>query len=110
MALENEMCLVSMAANETVLCIHVRKFRHNDVEDRQKHGRERSGRKMGCKTILYWPQFPWQLNVSISLLSICQIVVWGNRKSGGLLFKIHVITKSKYTNTVVRDCKILSGR
>lgn len=33
MALENEMSLVSMAANKTFLCIRIRECRHKDKQD-----------------------------------------------------------------------------
>lgn len=36
-ALENEMSLVSMAADEAAMCIHIREWRHKDLQ-RQKHG------------------------------------------------------------------------
>lgn len=44
-ALENEMSLVPMAANETFLYIHIRECEHKDVDDRQeqKHGRGSQG-------------------------------------------------------------------
>ena len=48
MASENEMSLVSMAANETVLCIHIRECRHKDVEDKHTDRNMEEGGKEGA--------------------------------------------------------------
>lgn len=65
-ASENEMSLVSMAANETVPRIHIRECGHNDVEDgqRQKDGGREARREQEA--------YDWMILSPVSMAANCK--------------------------------------
>jgi len=80
-ALENEMSLVAMAANETSLCIHIRERRQRRGGRTETWKKEARVQKelFRHKTMILAP-VSMVANVCVSLLCMCQIIVWGNRE------------------------------